>query len=82
MLGGRPLVYVERGGRGLVTFAAPDDHDHDVALRALAQWATADRARKVRPERVDGAPVVGGPWEERLLDAGFRRDLGGVIARA
>ncbi len=46
----------------------------DVA-RALAALAAAVRrgiVPRLNVERAAGAPVLGGPWEERLAAAGFR----------
>ncbi|MCB0882659.1 MAG: DEAD/DEAH box helicase [Thermoleophilia bacterium] len=80
--GGRPVLYVERGGRGIVTFEGTGDLDLDAGLAALTAWVTSHRARVLRPERVDGVPVTGSAWEERLESAGFRRDLRGMILRA
>ena len=58
----RPRLYLERGGRGLLTFGPPSP----VALaprrsRALAGWILADRRRRAAIERVDGEPVFGSP---------------------
>lgn len=79
---GLPVLYVEKGGKGIVTFRDADPVHLEHALAALAAWVMNDRTRALRPERVDGTPIVGGPWEQRLIDAGFRRDLKGVILRA
>ena len=38
----------------------------------LAAFVTADRARRLSLERVDGEPVVGSPWEPLLIEMGFR----------
>lgn len=72
--GGRPLVYVERGGRGL-TLLDPhlDSTGLDAALSTLAAEASAGRIGPLRIERVDGEPVLGTPMEARLLAAGFGR---------
>jgi ATP-dependent Lhr-like helicase len=72
LAGAEPVLYVERGGRGLLTLVEPADDRLDAALAALADAVRAGRVGKLGVERVDGAPVVGSPWEERLLDLGFR----------
>ncbi|HWH14444.1 MAG TPA: hypothetical protein VNT51_06840, partial [Miltoncostaeaceae bacterium] len=82
LLDGAPVLYVERGGRGLVTFHAPDPEWTGPALAALAAWVAADRGRRLLVERVDGEPVTGGPWAQLLTEAGFRTDLRGMLLRA
>jgi ATP-dependent Lhr-like helicase len=71
LLGGVPLLYLERGGRALQVLVTPADPRLPDALRALAEYARTRRARRVAIERVDGTPVLGSPWEELLAQAGF-----------
>ena len=76
-----PVLYVERGGRGLITLVAahviggisigPDD-PVPVALRALAEAVHAGRVGKLALERIDGEPAVGSRWESALAEHGFR----------
>ena len=80
--GGRPpALYLERGGRGLLTFASPDDRALEPALAALADWVRGDRRRRAAIERVDGEPVFGSPLEAPLAAAG-RADLRAMVLRA
>ncbi len=72
LAGGEPVVYVERGGRGLSILTAHDDPRVRPALAALAGFVTADRSRRLSLERVDGEPVVGSPFEALLIELGFR----------
>jgi ATP-dependent Lhr-like helicase len=72
LAGGEPVVYVERGGRGLSVLAGREDQRVRPALSALADFVTADRGRKLSLERVDGEPVVGSPYEALLVELGFR----------
>jgi ATP-dependent helicase Lhr and Lhr-like helicase len=72
LAGAEPVVYVERGGRGLVTLVDADDPRIRPALDALAGFVTAGRGRKLSLEKVDGEPVVGSPWEALLVELGFR----------
>jgi ATP-dependent Lhr-like helicase len=67
-----PVVYVERGGRGLVTLVDAGDPRVRPALGALAAFVTAGRGRKLSLEKVDGEAVVGSPWEGLLVELGFR----------
>ncbi len=74
LAGAEPVLYVERGGRGLTTLVASDDPRIAAALDALAAFVTAGHARlKLSIERVDGEPVVGSPLEALLVGAGFRQ---------
>ena len=82
LVDGRPVVYLERGGRGLLTFASPDDRPLAPALAALAAWILADRRRRAAIERVDGEPVFGSALEAPLATAGFRTDLRAMVLRA
>ena len=66
------MLYVERGGKGLLTLVDGAEPRMDAALEALAEAVRAGRVGKLGVERVDGEPVVGSPWEERLLELGFR----------
>jgi ATP-dependent Lhr-like helicase len=68
---GEAALYVERGGRTLLPLLAPDDGRLDRAIAALT--TAGDVVGRLAVERFDGAPVVGTPWEQRLVDAGFRR---------
>ena len=58
-------------------YSVTGDFDILVVLRLaefeqLAESVKTGRVPKLAIERVDGEPVVGSPWEERLLDLGFR----------
>jgi ATP-dependent helicase Lhr and Lhr-like helicase len=72
LVAAEPVLYLERGGRGLQTLVAPADERIEPALDALAAHVRAGRVRRIALERVDGEPVVGSPWEPRLVAAGFR----------
>ena len=72
LAGAEPVLYVEKGGRGIATLVAPDDARLYPALAALAQFITGGRGRRLSLERIDGAPVVGSPLEATLIELGFR----------
>ena len=83
LVDGGPALYLERGGKGLLMLAEPGDERLAVAASALARWVTSDRRRRVRIERVDGAPTAESPEvRDALLEAGFREDLRGLSLRA
>jgi ATP-dependent Lhr-like helicase len=75
-----PVLYVERGGRSLLTFAgagaAPsagrgeaDSLEH--GLRALAEAVRAGRVPKLALERIDGEAATGSALAAALLELGF-----------
>ena len=72
LAGAEPVLYVEKGGRGIVTLVEPGDARLYPAFEALAGFITAGRGRKLSLERVDGEPVVGSGLEPMLIELGFR----------
>jgi ATP-dependent helicase Lhr and Lhr-like helicase len=87
-----PVLYLERGGRGIVTLGvrasesleASGDRDGALAL-ALSALADAVRAGQVGPvalERVDGEPAIGSRFEPMLVDLGFRQGPRKLTLRA
>jgi ATP-dependent helicase Lhr and Lhr-like helicase len=76
-----PLLYVERGGRGLVTLTdapagagAPAGREPDPlreALQALADAVRAGRVPKLSLERIDGHPAIASSLAELLIELGF-----------
>ena len=72
LAGAEPVLAVERGGKGLVVLVEDDDARLGPAAEALAAAVERGRIRKLGIEKVNGEPVMGTPWEERLLELGFR----------
>jgi ATP-dependent helicase Lhr and Lhr-like helicase len=72
MLDAEPVLYVERGGKGLVPLREVGDWLHD-ALEALADHVRRGRLKRLAIERFDGEPVVGSEYEQLLVDVGFRQ---------
>jgi ATP-dependent helicase Lhr and Lhr-like helicase len=69
-----PVLYVERGGRGLLTLAEGREEDGQAlaeALRALAEAVRADRVPKLSLERIDGEPAIASELAQTLLELGF-----------
>jgi ATP-dependent Lhr-like helicase len=69
-----PALYVERGGRGLLTLAESRDGDGDAlleGLRALAEAVRAGRVPKLSLERIDGEPAISSELATTLLELGF-----------
>jgi ATP-dependent Lhr-like helicase len=65
----QPALYVERGGRGLVTLAEVE-RVHE-GLAALAEAVRAGRVPKLALERIDGRPALGSPLAPALAGLGF-----------
>jgi ATP-dependent Lhr-like helicase len=72
LAGAEPVLYVEKGGRGIATLVEAGDLRLYAAFEALAAFVTAGRGRKLSLERVDGEPVVGSRHEPMLVELGFR----------
>jgi ATP-dependent Lhr-like helicase len=73
MRDGAPVIYVERGGRGIVRLVELSDEALASAVAALAEEVAAGRLPKLAIEKLDGDPVIGSGKEDALLDAGFSR---------
>ena len=78
-LDGEPVLYVERGGKGLVALREPRTGAGEPApwltgaLEALAEHVRRGRLKRLPLERFDGEPVVGSPYEPLLVQIGFRQ---------
>jgi ATP-dependent Lhr-like helicase len=83
LVDGAPVIYLERGGRGLVTFPAADDAGLLAsALAALRMLVVDGRTRELVVRRVDGQPVgPASPWADRLAAGGFSAGYRGMVLR-
>jgi ATP-dependent helicase Lhr and Lhr-like helicase len=70
---GEPLVFIERGGRGLLRLKPLADAELEEAMRALADAVSAGQLPKLAIEKLDGQAVIGSGHEEALVGAGFSR---------
>ncbi len=77
-----PVLYVERGGRGLLTLVGEGSVEAHAgregaaerlghALRALADAVRAGRVPKLSLERIDGEPAIGSALAAELVELGF-----------
>jgi ATP-dependent Lhr-like helicase len=73
---GRLVLYLERGGRSLVT----DGEVQPVHLQALI--AVATNAGRVELQKVDGVSVLDSPLKSMLRDAGFSQTHRSLVAYA
>jgi ATP-dependent helicase Lhr and Lhr-like helicase len=72
LVGAEPVLYVERGGKGLQTLVPEGDDRMRAAFEALADFVRGARIRKLDLERVDGENVVGSDLQPLLVELGFR----------
>jgi ATP-dependent Lhr-like helicase len=84
MVGEEPILYLERGGRGLVTLidepstgpavAVPGREPDRLgeALEALAGAVRAGRVPRLALERIDGEPAIASSITQVLIELGFQ----------
>jgi ATP-dependent Lhr-like helicase len=70
--GGEPVLYLERGGKGLLTLVAADDTRLEPALAALADEVRRGRIKRIALEHVDREPALAAPLGPALIALGFR----------
>ncbi len=76
---GAPVVYVERGGKGITTFPAFDDRDTAIAaLQFLARREPVKGGRPLNIERIDGLPAIESPFLPLFGEAGFTQGYRGL----
>jgi ATP-dependent Lhr-like helicase len=72
LLGGEPMLFVERGGRTLVPLRDPDPGWLRPALAALVEHVKGRRGvKRLAVERFDGEPVAETDVMSLLVEAGF-----------
>jgi ATP-dependent Lhr-like helicase len=71
LLGGRPALFVERGGRSMVPLQDPDPEWLRVALAALVDHTRRFGRKRLAVERFDGEPVSESEALPLLVEAGF-----------
>jgi len=71
LLDGQAALFVERGGRSLVSLRDPDPAWLRPALDALVAHVRGGGAKRLAVERFDGVPVVESEVMPLLVDAGF-----------
>jgi ATP-dependent Lhr-like helicase len=72
-LDAEPVLYVERGGKGLLPLRRPGGDWLRPALEALAEAVRRGRVPRLGVERFDGEPVVGSEVGALLIELGFRQ---------
>jgi len=70
---GEPVVFVERGGRGLLRLQQIEGEQLEQAMRALADAVADGHLPKLAVEKLDGEAIIGSGHEDALVGAGFNR---------
>jgi ATP-dependent Lhr-like helicase len=71
LLGGRPALFVERGGRSMVPLQDPDPDWLRIALTALVEHTRRFGRKRLAVERFDGGPVSESDALPLLVEVGF-----------
>ena len=79
---GNPIVYVERGGKGIVRLIELEGEPLVEAVSRLAEAARDQLIPKLAIERVDSEAVIGSGLEEQIIAAGFSRQPRRLVASA
>ncbi|MGI8667763.1 MAG: Lhr family helicase, partial [Jatrophihabitans sp.] len=81
LVDGECVLYVERGGKTLLSFSADTGRLAEAAA-ALAVSARAGALGKLHVESADGDPIAASPLGEALAQAGFRPSPRGLRLRS
>jgi ATP-dependent Lhr-like helicase len=74
------VLYLERGGKSIMTFARFDDERVSrLAVDALRSLVADGRLKRLQLERVDGVAIADSPQRDRLMALGFRQAYRGYI---
>jgi ATP-dependent Lhr-like helicase len=80
---GDPVLYLERGGRSMVTFRPFDDDDiATAAVSALRSLIDDGRVRRLQVERIDGERIAESKHKHRLDALGFWQTYKGFVIQA
>ncbi len=82
MRDGEPLLYVERGGKGILLLRELESEELSEAIAEIATAAHEGLIPRLAIERVDGEAVIGSGLEETLIAAGFSRQPRRLVASA
>lgn len=80
LTGGEPAVFIERGGRSLLTFPAAGRDD--AWIEAVVEAQKCGRLPALELDRIDGSPARTAPSADRLRAAGFTDGYRGLTLRA
>ena len=82
MRDGEPVLYLERGGKGILRLRELESEELSEAIAEIADAAHAGLIPKLGIERIDGEAVIGSGLEGTLIAAGFSRQPRRLVASA
>jgi ATP-dependent helicase Lhr and Lhr-like helicase len=77
---GEPMIYLERGGKGLLRLARFERGQFAASLAAIVEGVRSRRLPRLGIERIDGEPAMGHEAEADLVEAGFERQPRRLVA--
>jgi ATP-dependent Lhr-like helicase len=78
LVDGELALYLDRGGRQVLSFPAVSGDAFVSAAAALRQLLLDRRRRALRIERIDGEPALDSPLRAAFEQAGFRAEYKGL----
>ncbi len=72
LCGGEPVLYLERGGKGLQVLVDALDERIMPSIAELVDSVHKGRVKRLQLERVDGESIIGSEWEDAFIELGFR----------
>jgi ATP-dependent Lhr-like helicase len=72
LVGGDPVLYLERGGKALQTLVEAEDARLETALSALVDHVRSGQIKRLALEKVDGASAMSSPLAPALTALGFQ----------
>jgi ATP-dependent Lhr-like helicase len=72
MVGGEPVLYLERGGRGLLTLVDTASESLRPALDALVARVRSGQIKRLALEKVDGEDALTSSLGAALVELGFQ----------
>jgi ATP-dependent Lhr-like helicase len=81
LVAGRPVLYLERGGRSLLSFTT-DEGTLRSAATGIARAVHVGWLAEIAVRRADGEDALTSPLAQVLVDAGFRRTPSGLRLRS
>ena len=81
LVDGKPVLYLERGGRTALTERTASDAEREAAVTALVVATRRGDLATFTIEKVNGKPVRESEWFQDLINAGFSEVPRGVTLR-
>lgn len=80
MVDGRPVLYLGKGARSLMTLAAADEPERlAAAIGGLDEIASKRRGKSLRIATIDGIKALRSPWLPAFRNAGYALEPNGLV---